>query len=44
VLENCQELGGTVAVSSTPGRGTRFVVTFATSATVREPQRLLHAS
>lgn len=44
VLEQCQQLGGTAAVSSTPGRGARFVFTFAAAAKVREPQRLLQAS
>lgn len=44
VLEHCQQLGGTVAVSSNPGRGTRFVFTFAASAKAQEPLPLLQAS
>ncbi len=44
VLAHCSELGGTVAVSSTRGRGTRFVFSFAASANALEPQRIRHAS
>lgn len=44
VLDHCSELGGSVAVSSTRGRGTRFVFTFPATANALETQPLRHAS